>query len=85
VNFSTQQFQDLVPARESLRLAGEGVSGIDFASASSMVDRVLATTCPHDVTKHHQAPDTTNGRPLTTCYECGVSWYADYEEQLKTN
>lgn len=72
---------DLVTARGTLRRIAGG-NEADPDTAASMIDRVLATVCPHDASEHHTAPDVMDGRPLTTCYGCGVTWYADYPERL---
>jgi hypothetical protein len=75
--------KDLVTARESLQRAAAGYEDVDFATAASMLDRVLATSCPHDSLQAHQSSVSADGRPLVTCTECGVSWYADFPQRLK--
>jgi len=44
-------------------------------STRETIARVLRDGCHHDPGGWYTAPDTA-GRPLTTCYACGVSWYA---------
>jgi hypothetical protein len=78
-----QQRADLVTARGTLRRAAHDPDGVDYEAAASMLDRVAGALCPHDLAEHHTAPDVTTGRPLTTCYACGLTWYADYPERLR--
>ena len=73
-----EQRADLVTVRTTLLRAEEGIEDCDFKSAASMVDRVLATTCPHDSDQWVTSPDAKTARPLTTCYKCGVSWFSDF-------
>ena len=69
------QRADVVTARQTILRAASGHDDADLPAAAAMLDRVLEAGCPHDPAGHHTAPDT-DGRPLTTCPACGVSWYA---------
>ncbi len=77
-----QQRADLVTARGTLQRAAHDPESLDFETAAAMLDRVAAALCPHAPASRHTALDVTNGRPLTTCYACGYTWYADYPERL---
>ena len=69
------QLADVVTARQTILRAASGHDDVDLPAAAAMLDRVLEAGCPHDPAGHYTAPDT-DGRPLTTCHACGVSWYA---------
>lgn len=68
------QRADVVTARQTILRAARGEDA-DLAAAASMLDRLLQESCPHDPAGWHTTPDD-DGRRLTTCYACGVSWYA---------
>jgi len=69
------QRADLVTARQPFARILAGMDDADVPAAAAMLDRVLRDGCHHDPEGWYMAPDTA-GRPLTTCYACGVSWYA---------
>ena len=83
MSLSNEQRADLSTARETLLLADSGTDNVDFVTAAAMIDRVLATACSHSQARHYTTSDETTGRPLTTCPECGVSWYADFADRLR--
>jgi len=70
-----QQRAHIVTARQTIDRAVSGEVDVDLAAASSLLDRVLESTCPHDPGTWLRAPGA-NGRELVTCYGCGVSWYS---------
>ena len=72
---SRQERAHIVTARQTIDRALLGEPDADLAAASSLLDRVLESTCPHDPTTRIQASDAT-GRELVTCYACGVSWHS---------
>lgn len=72
---SERQRADIGTARQTILRAASGHDDADLPTAAAMLDRVLRETCPHDPASWYTAPDT-DGRELTTCYACGVSWYA---------
>ncbi len=43
MSLTTDQRKDLITARSSSRRAAPGLDDVDYATAASMVDRVLAT------------------------------------------
>jgi hypothetical protein len=72
---SRQERAHIVTARETINRAVLGETDADLTAASSLLDRVLESTCPHDPATRFRAPDAA-GRELVTCYACGVSWYS---------
>lgn len=64
-----------------LELAVAGTDYDDFKTAAAMLDRAFASLCPHTREAWQTGADPATGRPLTTCYRCNVSWFADYEER----
>ena len=82
MTLNRQQRADLVTARGTLRRAEDGHEDVDYGIAASMVDRVLATVCPHAPETRHASTDVKSGRPLVACYECGATWYDDYADVL---
>ena len=69
------QRADVVTARQTILRAVSGHEDVDLPAAAAMLDRVLDAGCPHDPASRVTAPDT-DGRSLTTCHACGVSWFA---------
>lgn len=64
---------DLVTARQTV-LRAAGGDDADLPAAAAMLDNALRLLCPHDPQGWYTAPDR-DGRILTTCNTCGVSWY----------
>jgi hypothetical protein len=85
MTLNKEQRADLVTARGTLRRAEEGYEDCDFGGAAAMIDRVLATSCPHGPSAWHTSPDEKSGRPLVACYACGVTWYAHFEGPRNRN
>lgn len=65
---------DLVTARQWILRAVEGRDDADLPAAAAMLDHALQALCPHGAGSWYTAD--SGGRSLTTCNECGVSWYA---------
>ena len=70
---------DLITARQTILRAVEGHDDADLPAAAAMLDHALRALCPHDPGSWYTADH--RGRSLTTCNECGVSWY---EHDLET-
>lgn len=81
-SLTLDQRKDLTTARESLRRAAQGFDDVEYASAASMLERVIAIAYPHVPATHHTTSDVTNGRPLVTCTAYGTTWYADFADPL---
>lgn len=71
---------DLVTARQTILRAVEGHDDADLPAAAAMLDHALRALCPHDPGSWYTADH--RGRSLTTCNECGVSWYEHEPDQL---
>lgn len=69
-----EQRADIVTARETIRRAARGDLDADLDAVAAQLDRVLATTCPHDQSQQFRAPDQS-GSMLVTCFGCNVTWY----------
>src|SRR5829696_7098048 len=72
---SREELAHIVTARQTINRALSGETDADLVAASSLLDRVLESTCPHDPARQFRARDAS-GRELVTCYGCGVSWYS---------
>lgn len=72
---SREELAHIVTARQTINRAVSGETDADLAAASSLLDRVLESTCPHDPATRFRARDASD-RELVTCYACGVSWYS---------
>jgi hypothetical protein len=71
---TTEHKKHLVTARQTILRSVDGFDDADLPAAAAMLDSILRETCPHDPASWHTAPDA-DGRILTTCYQCVVSWY----------
>lgn len=74
---------DIGSARATLLRAMIDPESADYQTAAAMLDRALASLCPHTREAWQTGADPATGRPLTTCYGCNISWYADYPERLR--
>lgn len=65
---------ELVMARDIINSATEGEDTTSLPTASSLIDRALQAMCRHEPTTWNSRSDT-DGRIITTCEKCGVSWH----------
>ena len=73
---------DIGSARATLLRAMIDPESADLTTAAAM-EAALASLCPHTREAWQTGDDPGTGRPLTTCYRCNVSWFADYAERLR--
>lgn len=64
----------LMAARDDVFRAGDGHANVDLALVAVHIVRALRSLCPHLPVTWKTQPDE-NGRSLTICYACGMSWY----------
>lgn len=64
----------LMAARDAVFRAGDGHANVNLELVAAYIDHALEALCPH-VPATWQPRIDADGRRLTTCYACGMSWY----------
>lgn len=71
---TTETRAHLMSARDDVFRAGDGHANIDLELVAAHIDHALKALCPHLPATWNSRVDE-DGRSLTTCYACGMSWY----------
>ena len=80
---TTEMRVHLMAARDAVFRAGDGHANLDLELVAAHIDHALKALCPHlSVTWRTRLDE--QGRTLTTCYACGMSWYEHekYDQDL---
>lgn len=64
----------LMAARDAVYRAGDGHANVNLELVAAHIDHALKALCPH-LPLTWQTRLDADGRSLTTCYACGMSWY----------